>query len=80
MKIIRSSAHARTASGSELAATVFIILCEKEGFFFADDLFDFTEAMKRDSAIHGQSYWIQPKFAISSLKPDMYVGWFDAFI
>ena len=52
---------------------MFIILCEEEGFFFADDFFDFIEAVKRDSPIHGKRYWNKPEFAIRSINEDMYV-------
>jgi len=57
-----------------------MILPEVDRFFFADDLFNFIKPVKRNASIHRQSYRTKPKFAISSLMPDMYMRRFEPFI
>jgi len=57
-----------------------MILSEVDRFFFANDLFDFIKPMKGNASIHRQSYRMKPKFAISSLMPDMYMRRFEPFI
>jgi len=63
-----------------LAAAVFIIFCEQEGFFFANDLVDFIEAVDGYSPINALGYWIEPKLAIISLKANVDMSWLNAFI